>query len=63
MLHGLLAEPTDVAFLASVLETIYARQEITRQADREKCARELVALFASGVTDRRDLLRLMGVVN
>lgn len=63
MLRSLVAEPTDVAFLASVLETIYARQEITKQADREKCARELVDLFSSGVTDRRELLRLMGVVD
>ena len=62
MLDCVVAEPTEIEYLASVLETIYVRREIIEQSDREECAREVLSLYANGVTDRRELLRRMLVV-
>lgn len=59
MLRQLVNDPKDLETLMAVMDKIYACRRLTDSVQREECAREVVAMYYSGVTDPDELLSLM----
>lgn len=62
MWRSFAADPHDLEMLNGVLSIVFERRHLHNLSDREQCAREIVALFANGVTGRNALLNRMGVI-
>lgn len=54
-----IADPNDLATLSSVLEEYCSQHLVIELSDRDECARQILALYSTGVTSRQGLLDKM----
>lgn len=61
---NIIADPTELTTLTSVLDEYCAQHLVIEIRDRDECARRILALFSSGITSRQGLLdRMNGMVS